>query len=185
MGPTPPRSKRLPEKFEFFETLKCFHPDVCLSQTHNAKFCDLKLTDFHLLNYDVDEIEKQYMAVRCINWSSANVALYDQTKFCCHVYEVKKAAEDHPDLCRMLAKIVLTNLSLPLCNVFVERLFSQVSIVKNKLLKRNSPVVESCFNVGLILGTSGRTDCDVIDVNSAPDESAKESSYFHVHGSHL
>jgi len=33
--------------------------------------------------------------------------------------------------------------------------------------------------------TSGRMDCDVIDVNSAPDESAKESSYFHVHGSHL
>jgi len=27
-------------------------------------------------------------------------------------------------------------------------------------------------------------ECDVIDVNSAPDESAKESSYFHVHGSH-
>jgi len=33
--------------------------------------------------------------------------------------------------------------------------------------------------------TSVRMDCDVIDVNSAPDESAKESSYFHVHGSHL
>ena len=33
------------------------------------------------------------------------------------------------------------------------------------------------------LGKDG--DCDVIDVNSAPDESAKESSYFHVHGSHL
>ena len=31
----------------------------------------------------------------------------------------------------------------------------------------------------------GWIDCDVIDVNSAPDESAKESSYFHVHGSHL
>jgi len=31
--------------------------------------------------------------------------------------------------------------------------------------------------------TSGRMDCDVID--STPDESAKESSYFHVHGSQL
>jgi len=27
--------------------------------------------------------------------------------------------------------------------------------------------------------------CDVINVNSAPDESAKETSYFHVHGSHF
>jgi len=33
--------------------------------------------------------------------------------------------------------------------------------------------------------TSGRMDCDVIDVNSASDESAKESCDFHVHGSHL
>ena len=33
------------------------------------------------------------------------------------------------------------------------------------------------------LGKDG--DCDIIDVNSAPDESAKESSYFHVHGSQL
>jgi len=28
-------------------------------------------------------------------------------------------------------------------------------------------------------------NCDVIDVNSAPDKSAKDSSYFYVHGSHL
>jgi len=28
-------------------------------------------------------------------------------------------------------------------------------------------------------------DCNMIDFNSAPDESAKESSYFCVHGSHL
>jgi len=33
--------------------------------------------------------------------------------------------------------------------------------------------------------TSGRMDCDVIDVNSTSDESAKENFYFHVHGSHL
>jgi len=26
-------------------------------------------------------------------------------------------------------------------------------------------------------------DCDVVDAKSAPDESAKECSYFHVHGS--
>jgi len=38
---------------------------------------------------------------------------------------------------------------------------------------------------GIDFPTSGRMDCDIIDVNSAPDESAKESSYFHVHGSHL
>ena len=38
---------------------------------------------------------------------------------------------------------------------------------------------------GIDLRTSGRIDCDITDVNSAPDESAKESSYFYVHGSHL
>jgi len=46
------------------------------------------------------------------------------------------------------------------------------------------PVVFVHFQCGIDPRTSGM-DCDVIDVNSAPDESAKESSYFHVHGSHL
>jgi len=50
-------------------------------------------------------------------------------------------------------------------------------------------VVEACANRFLQCGidprTSGRMDCDVIDVNSTPDESAKPSSYFHLHGSHL
>jgi len=71
------------------------------------------------------------MAVYFIDWSDANVALYEQTKFWCHVYKVKNAAGDHPY--RMLAKMVLTNLSLSLSNAFVERIFSQVSLVKNKL----------------------------------------------------
>ena len=53
---------------------------------------------------------------------------------------------------------------------------------RNRPVKRNCPVVESC---GIDPRTSGRMDCDVIDVNSAPDESAKEGFYFHVHGSHL
>jgi len=47
------------------------------------------------------------------------------------------------------------------------------------------PVVFTHLQCGIDPQTSGRTDCDVIDVNSALDESAKESSYFHVHGSHL
>ena len=47
------------------------------------------------------------------------------------------------------------------------------------------PVVFTHLQCGIDPRTSGRMDCDVIDVNSAPDESAKESSDFHVHGSHL
>ena len=50
-------------------------------------------------------------------------------------------------------------------------------------LKRVRP---SCVRTPSVWDRSlGRMDCDVIDVNSSPDESAKESSYFHVHGSHL
>jgi len=47
------------------------------------------------------------------------------------------------------------------------------------------PVVFTHLQCGLDPRTSGRMDCDVIDVSSAPDESAKEGSYFHLHGSHL
>jgi len=47
------------------------------------------------------------------------------------------------------------------------------------------PVVFAHLQCGIDARTSGRMDCDVSDVNSTPDESAKETSYFHVHGSHL
>ena len=47
------------------------------------------------------------------------------------------------------------------------------------------PVVFAHLQCGIDPRTLGRMDCDVIDVNSAPDESAKESFYFHVNGSHL
>jgi len=47
------------------------------------------------------------------------------------------------------------------------------------------PVVFAHLQCGIDPRASGRMDCDVVDVNSAPDESAKESSYFHVHGSEV
>jgi len=47
------------------------------------------------------------------------------------------------------------------------------------------PVVFVHLQCGIDPRTSGRMDCYVIDVNSTPDELAKESSYVHVHGSHL
>jgi len=56
-----------------------------------------------------------------------------------------------------------------------------------KQLQRNV-VVESCFSVELIpLPRERRKDERriLIVINSAPDESAKDSSYFHVHGSQL
>ena len=45
-------------------------------------------------------------------------------------------------------------------------------------------IVFTHLQCGLDPRTSGRMDCDVIDVNSTPDESAKNSLYFHLHGSH-
>jgi len=47
------------------------------------------------------------------------------------------------------------------------------------------PVVFAHLQCGMDPRTSGRMDFDVIDINYAPDESAIESSYFHVHGSQL
>jgi len=47
------------------------------------------------------------------------------------------------------------------------------------------PVVFAHLQCRIDPRTSRRIDRDVIDVNSAPDESAKDGSYFHVHGSHV
>jgi len=50
------------------------------------------------------------------------------------------------------------------------------------VVKRNSAVVESCFSVGLILEPQ---EGWIVTSSMSPGESAKDSFYFHVHGSHL
>jgi len=61
----------------------------------------------------------------------------------------------------------------------------QIWISKFLCVSVCDPVVFAHFQCGIDPRTSGSMDYDVIDVNSALDESAKESSCFHMHGSHL
>ena len=71
------------------------------------------------------------------------------------------------------------------CDVrYPSQLFKEMSLIRHHWSVCD-PVVFAHLQCGIHPPTSGRMDCDVIDVNSTPDESAKESSCFHVHGSHL
>ena len=63
-------------------------------------------------------------------------------------------------------------------------LLKEVSVIRS-YWNVCDPVVFAHLQCGIDPRTLGRMECHVIDVNSAPDESAKESSHFHVHGSHL
>jgi len=67
---------------------------------------------------------------------------------------------------------------------YPSQLLKKVSLIGSHWIVCD-PVVFAHLQCGIDPRTSQRIDCDVIDVNSAPDESAKESSDFHVHGSHL
>jgi len=74
---------------------------------------------------------------------------------------------------------------------FIRRHWSVCDPVVFAHLQHGIDLQRTPFSVGFahlqrgIDPRNSRTDCDVIDINSAPDESAKASSYFHVHGSHL
>ena len=59
------------------------------------------------------------------------------------------------------------------------------ALIYDCVVKRVRPGYVRTPSVWIDPWTSVRMDCDVIDVNSTPDESAKEYCYFHMHGSHL
>ena len=67
---------------------------------------------------------------------------------------------------------------------YPSQLLKEVSIIGSHW-RVHDLVVLAHLQCGIDPRTSGRMDCDVIDLNSTLDESDKESSYFHVHGSHL
>ena len=67
------------------------------------------------------------------DWTNVGteIDLKNQISFWCSVYDFRNAVGVY--CFRSLAKLVLTKLCLPISNAFVERVFSQVALVKNKI----------------------------------------------------
>lgn len=129
-------TKRLPEKFALYSTLKSFHPDVLLSQSKYVRFHNLNLEAFDSSHVDLQEVENQYINIRLLDWTLSDVDLTDMNKFWCHAYCFKNSVGVH--CFRALASFVMKALCLPISNAYVERVFSQATIVKSRLRNKTS-----------------------------------------------
>lgn len=131
---------RLPDNFEILRQIDNFSAEKILSAKK-------KNIDLFLINLCNDEIKKekivdQYNNIHLIKW----VHIDDTTKFWSEVSQYKDSAGNNPfnEICSFAFQL----LSLPWSNADVERLFSQMNLVKTKLRNRiQSDTVNAILHV--------------------------------------
>ncbi|KRG07367.1 uncharacterized protein LOC26527676 isoform X2 [Drosophila mojavensis] len=118
--------QRLPDNFRILKNINVFSVDQILSTKKKG------ITELleHLQVDKIADIERQYNDINLIKWENVN----DSTKFWNEVSQYKDSGGNRRFL--DLAAVALQMLSLPWSNADVERLFSQLNLVKSKL--RNS-----------------------------------------------
>ncbi len=125
---------RIPDNYEILRNISELCVEKSLRQV-KPKITELvKLPAFCQDNDTIDRIEKQWDDIAYIKWDRAIVESKDNVQFWKAVSEYEDAAGENPfqDLVEFVWKI----LSLPLSNAEVERVFSIMSIVKDKRRNR-------------------------------------------------
>nr|XP_047135546.1 uncharacterized protein LOC124812691 [Hydra vulgaris] len=131
--------QRLPENKEIFQGLSYLSPSKVLHQSSKMPFTHLPLR--HIMKDKAQNIEDQYRKVSLVDWSSTELfenscIPKDTTEFWTAVRHYKNTSGDAAF--KKLADYCLTCLVLPISNAIVERIFSQVTFVKNKPRNRMS-----------------------------------------------
>ncbi|XP_051173505.1 uncharacterized protein LOC127289558 [Leptopilina boulardi] len=119
---------RLPDNIGVLEKIRLFSLDECLNRfkpsiTHVAKM-------FYSNNIEVTKIEHQWQNLNSVNWTD----LKDTLSFWSEVNSYTDASGLNPF--QELGELALTLLVLPLSNADIERVFSQMNLVKTKLSNR-------------------------------------------------
>lgn len=116
--------QRLPDNFKIFEKINMLSPFNVLKQVKDTITPLCKL-----LGYESKLIEKIDF-----EWRKINVLLWNETtdvvQFWVEVNNYTDASGENP--LKELSELALTTLSLPFSNAEVERVFSQMNLIKNK-----------------------------------------------------
>lgn len=134
---------RLPDNFMVLDKISMFSVENIL---RSKKDSILEILEHFKIN-DIDEILRQYNVIHFIKWENDA----DTIKFWAEVLKYKDACGNYPFL--YLAKFAISLLCLPWSNAEVERVFSQVNLVKTKLRNRmnidtlNSILCIRCSNI--------------------------------------
>lgn len=124
------------------EKVNLFSPQNILSPSKGKEFLDV-LKYFECNN--IDDVLIQIEKLRVVKW----VSITDTTKFWVEVYSYRDAGNNNPfpEIARFAIKLI----SLPWSNTEIERIFSQMNLVKSKL--RNSmgiKTLNAILNIRLV-----------------------------------
>lgn len=135
--------KRLPNNLELLKSISLFLPTKMLSQVSRPNVNDLPL---QLLNQNINVIESQCRKIVFVDWKMEfedNKVPEDPHCFWPVVLGYTNSVGEH--LFKELAELALCVLSFPISNAVVERVFSQVNCVKNRLRSRLSLSTLECI----------------------------------------
>ncbi|KAK3932367.1 Zinc finger MYM-type protein 1 [Frankliniella fusca] len=148
-------AQRLPDTIQDMESISC-----------NLLFLRYFLSVAH--GYDLDTLKDQWLELAEVSFMDIYPSGDHTTEtiptdvFWCHVLELRNARGDRPF--KDIAFCVLTLMTLPLSNAFVERVFSVMSIVKSKLRNKvSTKMLSAILFLRLHLQAHGKC-CTTMDV---------------------
>ncbi len=121
--------KRLPDNIKQLEALKFLSPSHTLSSS-KPRIDDLPF--FHLFKGDVGKAEQQWRVIHTLEWNNAEDGKTEDFWVEVSAYTDTAGDRNFEDL----GNFALSLLALPFSNAAVERSFSQMSLIKNKLRNR-------------------------------------------------
>lgn len=116
---------RLPDNVQILKTMSLFSVENTLRVVKNSIVPLLEF--FNISAENITKIEFQWSNITLVKWNETK----NTVKFWAEVNEYKDAANINPY--KELANIAITMLSLPHSNAEIERVFSQMNLIKNKL----------------------------------------------------
>ncbi|XP_046867136.1 uncharacterized protein LOC124460436 [Drosophila willistoni] len=129
--------KRLPENYQILKQIDIFSVDKILNAKKGSVIQILNL--FKLPVTQIEELILQYNTIHLLKWENTDCTL----KFWAEANNYVDSGGNHRF--KSLATFVLSLLSLPWSNAEVERVFSQMNIVKSKL--RNSMNIDTLNSI--------------------------------------
>lgn len=115
--------QRLPDNIQILRNIAIFSPENSLNQRKGPLIPILR--HFKINEKNLEQIEEEWNNISLLKWNNT-----DLTKFWIEIYNKKNATGDRPF--ERLSEFVLSLLILPISNSEVERVFSQMNLIKTK-----------------------------------------------------
>lgn len=146
--------KRIPDNINILQNINLLTPEFATSQVRQPDITALVTSFPSLADHNVDAVLSEWKMLPLLSWSKAN---FSTEEFWIEVSHSKNAVDElrFPNI----SKFALSLLVLPFSNAEVERAFSTVNILKNKLRNRMLiPTLDSIMRVRFSLKNSGCTN---------------------------